>query len=113
MKIFRLLAILPNRSATINVFCPFFFFLAITMIATLPSCKEEATVKSLKRMQIDPAQTKKMAAFVEGLIKPELDSNLTLQLWGIDSLVMSPISIDIDDQGRIYYATPTGKELGV
>jgi putative membrane-bound dehydrogenase-like protein len=75
------------------------------MIATLSSCKEEATVKSLKRTQIDPAQTKKMAAFVEGLIKPELDSNLTLQLWGIDSLVMSPIAIDIDDQGRIYYAT--------
>src|SRR5690349_15937490 len=101
MKTFPKLIPGPNLTANQNLFCKCFFLLAM-MMTVLQSCKEEAAVKSLRRIQMDPAQTKQMAAAIESLVKPELDSNLTLQLWGVDSLVVSPISIDIDDQGRIY-----------
>ena len=55
---------------------------------------------------MDPAKAAKVAATVESIVKPELaDSNLTMSLWGIDSLVISPIAIDIDDNGDLYYVT--------
>src|SRR5690606_9255632 len=38
-------------------------------------------------------------------INVQLDSGLSLKLWANDSLVISPIAIDIDDQGRLYYTT--------
>ncbi len=54
---------------------------------------------------IDSAKSLAVAASVESLIKPQLAEGLTLKLWGIDSLVISPIAIDIDDLGRLYYTT--------
>jgi putative membrane-bound dehydrogenase-like protein len=105
MKTVRELAYMLNRTATKKIGCHVFFLLSVTMMVILNSCKQEATVKGLKQIQFDTAKTKQMAASVEAIVKPELDSNLTLQLWGVDSLVVSPIAIDIDDQGRIYYTT--------
>src|SRR5687768_8432331 len=70
----------------------------------LLACKEEVTDKRIK--QLDPAQAAKMAAVIDTSIKPQLaDSNLTLKIWGVDSLVISPIAIDIDDLGNLYYTT--------
>ncbi len=54
---------------------------------------------------MDPVQAARMAASVDSLVKPELADDLTLSLWGIDSLVISPIAIDIDDDGKLYYTT--------
>lgn len=82
-------------------------FLALIVVAvssTLPSCKqEEAPDKKLKQM--DTVRTAQLATSIESLVKPELADSLTLRLWGIDSLVVSPIAIDIDDLGRLYYTT--------
>jgi quinoprotein glucose dehydrogenase len=77
---------------------PLFIFSVIVQ-----SCKQEDTDKKIK--QIEPAQAARMAAAVDSVIKPELADGLTLNLWGIDSLVISPISIDIDDDGSLYYTT--------
>ncbi|GGC23893.1 glucose dehydrogenase [Parapedobacter defluvii] len=54
---------------------------------------------------MDPARTAELARAIETQISPELDSGLTLKLWGIDSLVISPIAIDVDDHGRLFYTT--------
>ena len=54
---------------------------------------------------MDPAKSAKLAASIESLVKPELAESLTLSLWGVDSLVISPIAIDIDDEGNLYYTT--------
>lgn len=52
---------------------------------------------------MDPVKTAAMAKSIEATVTPQLAAGLTLKLWGIDSLVADPVSIDIDDQGRIYY----------
>lgn len=52
---------------------------------------------------MDTAQTAALAKTIEAGVTPKLAEGLTLKLWGIDSLVADPVSIDIDDQGRIYY----------
>ncbi|KYP14373.1 MAG: heme-binding protein [Flavihumibacter sp. CACIAM 22H1] len=73
-------------------------------LTLLFSCKEAAE-KNNPPKSFDPAYTSRFADSVARLIKPTVDSgsNLSMSLWGIDSLVISPIAIDIDDQGRVYY----------
>src|SRR5690348_10844279 len=77
---------------------------AITMFVVFISCKQQDTDKRIK--QLDPARAVSMAAAVDSLVKPQIpDSSLSLSLWGVDSLVISPIAIDIDDYGSVYYTT--------
>ena len=69
----------------------------------LPGCKQKTQDKKIK--QIDSARAARLAAAVDSLVKPQIAGGLTLSLWGIDSLVISPIAIDIDDMGKLYYTT--------
>ncbi|WP_188749094.1 HEAT repeat domain-containing protein [Parapedobacter defluvii] len=76
----------------------------IFFAATLAwACKNQTSHLPVKEM--DPARTAELARAIETQISPELDSGLTLKLWGIDSLVISPIAIDVDDHGRLFYTT--------
>lgn len=77
--------------------------MALFSVTFVPSCKQEDSDKKIK--QLDPAAAVKMAASIDSLVKPELADDLTLKLWGVDSLVISPIAIDIDDAGNLYYTT--------
>src|SRR5688500_10793920 len=80
------------------------FFLAFLLaMAFLPACKQQDADKRIKQM--DPVKAARLAASIDSLIKPELADSLTLSLWGVDSLVISPIAIDIDDFGKLYYTT--------
>ncbi len=54
---------------------------------------------------MNPSKTDSLAKSIESLVKPELADSLSLKLWGVDSLVISPIAIDIDDSGKLYYTT--------
>lgn len=72
--------------------------------ALLPGCGQPETVDK-KIKQMDPAKTAHLADSIGSMVKPELAEGLTMKLWGIDSLVISPIAIDIDDNGRLYYTT--------
>ncbi|WP_126243408.1 PVC-type heme-binding CxxCH protein [Chitinophaga rhizosphaerae] len=76
---------------------------ALVFSALLAGCGQPVTDLRIKKM--DSAQTAKIAAAIEAEVKPVLAEGLTMQLWGIDSLVVSPIAIDIDDNGSIYYTT--------
>lgn len=70
----------------------------------LSSCGQQGPAdKRIKQM--DSTRTASIADSIEASVKPELAEGLTLKLWGIDSLVISPIAIDVDDHGRVYYTT--------
>lgn len=73
---------------------------SMVTILVIQSCQDK-TDKRIKQM--DPVKTAAMAKSIEATVTPQLAAGLTLKLWGIDSLVADPVSIDIDDQGRIYY----------
>jgi quinoprotein glucose dehydrogenase len=77
--------------------------IAIAAATLLWGCQNKTP--SLPAKEMDPAQTAQLAATIEESVNAELDSGLTLKLWGIDSLVISPIAIDIDDHGRLFYTT--------
>lgn len=82
----------------------FFFLLLFCLAYLLEGCKQKEQIDT-RIKQMDPAKTAALAKSIESLVKPELADGLTLRLWGIDSLVISPVAIDIDDSGKIYYAT--------
>lgn len=77
-----------------------FIFVSLSLLS---SCdKKEKT--SGEEKKLDPAVTKQMAAAIEASVKPELAEGLSIKLWGVDSLVADPVSIDIDDNnGDLYY----------
>ena len=52
---------------------------------------------------MDPVLAARISDSIGGIIKPQLADGLSATLWGVDSLLISPIAIDIDDQGRLYY----------
>ncbi|MEP7106531.1 MAG: HEAT repeat domain-containing protein [Ferruginibacter sp.] len=52
-----------------------------------------------------PANAARLARSVESLVRPVVADSLMVSLWGVDSLVISPVAIDIDDLGRLYYTT--------
>lgn len=57
----------------------------------------------LRTKQLIPAEAAALSQSIQKTVVPQIDSGLVLTLWGSDSLVADPVSIDIDDQGRIYY----------
>ncbi|MFZ9660540.1 MAG: HEAT repeat domain-containing protein [Chitinophagaceae bacterium] len=57
----------------------------------------------MKIYQMDPAKAAAMTKTIETTVTPQIAEGLTLKLWAMDSLVADPVSIDVDDQGRIYY----------
>ncbi len=68
------------------------------------ACKQKDAVSEDARITLmDTAKTVALAKTIESGVTPKLAEGLTLKLWAIDSLVADPVSIDIDDQGRIYY----------
>ena len=81
------------------------FFVSLLCIALLlGGCKQKETID--KRIQeMEPSKAAVLARSIESVVKPELADSLTLRLWGVDSLVISPIAIDIDDSGKLYYTT--------
>lgn len=76
------------------------YFLMIPFLVL--ACKKEPGDRRIK--QVDPALSASWAKEIEMQVNPELKEGLTLELWGPDSLVADPISIDVDDKGHVYYS---------
>ncbi|MBX2917071.1 MAG: HEAT repeat domain-containing protein [Cyclobacteriaceae bacterium] len=76
-----------------------YFLLLITSIVI--SCEKPPA--DLRIKQLSPSQAAALSQSIQKTVAPQIDSGLVLTLWGSDSLVADPVSIDIDDQGRIYY----------
>lgn len=52
---------------------------------------------------IDSVENAAMARQVESSVSPTLAEGMTMRIWAVDSLVADPVSLDIDDQGRLFY----------
>jgi putative heme-binding domain-containing protein len=76
--------------------------LAASLFAACNS-KSKLVAEEPRIKLMDTAITASLAKTIESGVTPKLAEGLTLKLWGIDSLVADPVSIDIDEQGRIYY----------
>ncbi|MBT1705588.1 HEAT repeat domain-containing protein [Chryseosolibacter indicus] len=77
-------------------------FILICSSFLVISCDKKEEV-DLRIKQMDPTRTAEMAKSIEATVTPQLAEGLILKLWGVDSLVADPVSLDIDDEGRLYY----------
>ena len=82
-----------------------FYCLPVFLISMFwMSCKQpDQSAAIIKKM--DSATVSKLADSIEAIVKPELADGLTLRLWGTDSLVISPVAIQMDNDGVLYYTT--------
>ncbi|GIL21523.1 MAG: glucose dehydrogenase [Bacteroidota bacterium] len=75
--------------------------LYLLLILIVFSCEKPPA--DLKIKQFAPSEAAALSQSIQKTVAPQVDSGLVLTLWGNDSLVADPVSIDIDDLGRIYY----------
>ncbi len=78
---------------------------ALVAPAVFTSCKQQDTVTDLRIKTLDSSTAAKRAVDIDSSIRATVADGLSLTVWAVDSLVISPIAIDIDDHGKIYYAT--------
>jgi len=71
-------------------------------LAALTACKDSGPADK-QIHQLPPAEAAAAAKAIEAVVTPQLAEGLTLSVWGVDSLVADPVSIDIDDDGKLYY----------
>ncbi|MBK5279263.1 MAG: HEAT repeat domain-containing protein [Bacteroidia bacterium] len=72
-------------------------------LALLIGCNQGEGPIDKRIKSITPEKAQQLAKAIEATVTPQLAEGLTLSLWGIDSLVADPVSIDIDDAGKLYY----------
>nr|WP_228527561.1 HEAT repeat domain-containing protein [Pararhodonellum marinum] len=58
----------------------------------------------LRIKQMDREEVSALAQQIQAQVNPELADGLTLDIWAVDSLVFDPISIQVDDEGILYYS---------
>ena len=76
-----------------------FCFLFLTLLI---ACKEKGPAD--KRItQLDSLENATLARGIESGVTPTLADGLAMRLWAVDSLVSDPVSLDIDDFGRLFY----------
>lgn len=71
--------------------------------AFLPFACQKKDDQALRITRFTPGQAKHLADSIESTMKPTLAEGVNIRLWAVDSLVIDPIAIDIDDQGTLYY----------
>lgn len=91
------------RSHSIQCSMPSRYVILLLAMAVVSACQTDKEPADKKIKQLDPAKTAEMAKAIEAVTQPQLAEGLTLKLWGVDSLVADPVSIDIDDFGKLYY----------
>ncbi|PZX54898.1 HEAT repeat domain-containing protein [Algoriphagus chordae] len=76
----------------------------IILAAALPlifSCSQEKV--DLRERTLSKEEISPMVQAAEGEVNPILSPGLKLSLWAVDSLVYDPISIQVTDDGSLYY----------
>ncbi len=95
---------LSNRiSRIINVF----FLIALTLLIFRCSEKTQKPVS----IELTPEEVNQQAEAVLNLVKPETHADLNLDIWAVDSLVADPISMQMDDLGRVYYTKTNRRKI--
>jgi quinoprotein glucose dehydrogenase len=74
-----------------------------TLLLTFGCKTDSEAPKDFRTRELPAARITEMARNIESQVTPQLAEGLNLKIWGVDSLVADPVSIDIDDQGNVYY----------
>lgn len=76
-------------------------YVAFVVLSAAAGCSTDQ--KDLRLKKLTPEQVTQLKTAVEQQVQPQLAEGLQISVWGVDSLVADPVSIDVDDQGKLYY----------
>ncbi len=82
------------------------FFIGVLLIGFLTNCEHEAAITNLSEpmeIVLEKEATKALAEKIRKEVNVELDDEITLDLWAVDTLSPDPIAISIDEQGRLFF----------
>lgn len=82
---------------------PIQLFAMLLLISMGFSCAKKTPV-DLRVKQLDQEEVKTLASTIESMVSPKLAEGLSLSLWAVDSLIYDPISIQVDNEGTLYYS---------
>ncbi|MEI9921600.1 MAG: HEAT repeat domain-containing protein [Bacteroidota bacterium] len=78
-------------------------FLVLVVLAGCSKAPEENKTSRHIIKTVAPEKIDQMKKAVEAQVTPTLAEGLNIKLWGVDSLVIDPVSVDVDDNGALYY----------
>lgn len=96
--------VLLQRLTNLKKFIPIAVLLPALYLSACTNNEQVPVAEDLRIKTMDSAALVQQAAAIEALVSPQLAEGLSLRIWGVDSMVADPISINIDDLGRLYYA---------
>ncbi len=84
-----------------------FLFLLLLGFALIFSCNtiKDGNANDGSIKQLTPEKAINIAKKIESEVKPQLAEGIELKLWASDSLIINPISISIDHQGRAFVSS--------
>jgi quinoprotein glucose dehydrogenase len=88
----KVIALIPNQLIAV-----------LLLISFGISCTEKSP-EDLRIKQMNQEEVKTLASTIESMVSPKLAEGLSLSLWAVDSLIFDPISIQVDDEGTLYYS---------
>ena len=83
-----------------------YLFIILLIFSACHTAPEDMRIK-----KFDPGLAATWAKAIQEQVNPELEEGLTMELWGSDSLVADPISIDVDEHGHIYYSRTNRRKI--
>ncbi|MEX2565411.1 MAG: HEAT repeat domain-containing protein, partial [Cyclobacteriaceae bacterium] len=86
-----------------------YFFIWMVSFLIISSCTKEKQELEIKKLSKEEVEV--LASSIEELVNPELHEDLSLSVWAVDSLVADPISIQVDDLGRVFYSRTNRRKI--
>ncbi|EKB50515.1 DUF7133 domain-containing protein [Cecembia lonarensis] len=86
--------------------CLQFPWMAGLFLLIFISCKKSPSEPlDLRIKQMAHEEVKELAATLEAASTASLKEGLSMSIWAVDSLIIDPISIDMDEEGTLYYTS--------
>ncbi|MDN3690312.1 HEAT repeat domain-containing protein [Cyclobacterium jeungdonense] len=84
-------------------------FIQLFILVILFRCSEKR--QEPVTIELTQEEVNDQAQAVLDLVKPQTHADLKLDIWAVDSLVADPISMQIDDLGRVYYSKTNRRKI--
>lgn len=98
----------PMRPAFLNYYPIFLLSFALLFFY---SCKKAEEPVDLRITQFDSETVKQKALELEATVVPTLKEGLKMSVWAVDSMIVDPISLMVDDDGSVYYISSERKDV--
>ncbi|WP_375582166.1 HEAT repeat domain-containing protein [Cyclobacterium xiamenense] len=85
------------------------YFLLAVSLPVFIACSQKPEVPESRELSRE--EVNQQATAILNLVKPEFHPNLSLDIWAVDSLIADPISMQMDDEGTVFYSKTNRRKI--